>query len=69
MSTRSTVFMWENEDFDVHVYHELHDDAHHAEITLKCPDGSAKGQMTYSHLNFVVPNDWMDAIQRLSGGK
>ena len=67
MSTRTTLGMFENDDFRVHMYEELHDDSIHVEITLKCVSGPAKGELMYSYLNVVVPECWVEPIRKLLG--
>lgn len=66
MSTRSSIVGYEDEEFDLHIYHEMHDNAYHLEIYLKCSDGNAKGQNTYSFFNLVLPPDWVKAIVRFA---
>jgi len=67
MSTRTTKGMFENDDFRVHMYEEMHDDSIHVEITLKSVSGPQKGYSTYSYLNFVVPECWVEPIRKLMG--
>ena len=65
MSTRITLAIFDNKNFNVHLYDEMQDDAVHLEVYLKVTDGPTKGQNTHSYYNLIIGKEWVGPLVKL----
>ncbi|MAH45606.1 hypothetical protein CMI37_07240 [Candidatus Pacearchaeota archaeon] len=65
MSTRCTTAIFNNDDLNMHLYHEMHDGAYHLEVYVKVTDGEFKGENTNSCINIVVPLCMVEPLKQL----